>query len=340
MIKINYEENKENIENMYWDWFSKYHLKTFKKILINDNVLMNFIFKQAYSNEELIYNLMKDDNIKDDDSSKQKLGKENIKINNFIRTFLVMLPISHQEAIDYFNKNEINSESKNFFLKRYDNFRKSQAPKIINKLNIRVCPYCNKNYIDVYMDDKNNPIRFNGDLDHYFPKEKYPYLAINLYNLIPSCKVCNQEKGDREKKIFHPYLHSHIGTYKFKTSFTDNPSLDYLYGKTEEFNITMEPSTNCNVIVESNDLFHLKEKYSYHKKYVKELIQKVHIYNDNILEEFQNELFNIDEQNNKTIFTKDEIKKLIFSNDFNEDKHLDRSLSKLTYDILQEFGVE
>ena len=30
------------------------------------------------------------------------------------------------------------------------------------------------------------------DLDHFYPKSKYPFLAVTLSNLIPSCLFCNQ----------------------------------------------------------------------------------------------------------------------------------------------------
>ena len=35
--------------------------------------------------------------------------------------------------------------------------------------------------------------------DHWFPKKKYPLLAISFYNLIPCCTYCNSSvKGDIE----------------------------------------------------------------------------------------------------------------------------------------------
>jgi hypothetical protein len=64
--------------------------------------------------------------------------------------------------------------------------------------------------------------KIHEDLDHFFPKSRYPLLAIHLLNLTPFCKDCNQTyKGSKDAigdedalvadvlclhDIFHPYL--------------------------------------------------------------------------------------------------------------------------------------
>lgn len=54
-----------------------------------------------------------------------------------------------------------------------------------NRQTMRVCPYC---------DGSND----SPELDHYYPKRHYPFLACSPWNLIPSCSVCNSitAKGD------------------------------------------------------------------------------------------------------------------------------------------------
>ena len=70
-----------------------------------------------------------------------------------------------KEYIDM-NKSTISSATKKYILKRYCNFRDSQAAKIINVLGITVCPYCNQNHINI-VHDKGGKLRFWGDLDHF-----------------------------------------------------------------------------------------------------------------------------------------------------------------------------
>lgn len=54
---------------------------------------------------------------------------------------------------------------------------------------VHVCPYCNRDYIN-----ERNCKFPGGHLDHFFPRSKYPFFAICLYNLIPCCAICNTKK--------------------------------------------------------------------------------------------------------------------------------------------------
>src|SRR5205823_5747827 len=51
----------------------------------------------------------------------------------------------------------------------------------------RVCPGC----------DGCPPAVADGipsaDIDHFFPKARYPFLALHVLNLTPYCKTCNQD---------------------------------------------------------------------------------------------------------------------------------------------------
>jgi hypothetical protein len=60
------------------------------------------------------------------------------------------------------------------------------------------CPYCN--YIT----------RTVKHLDHYYPKSKFPTLAITVNNLVPICRECNDVKHEYYAKneselLIHPY---------------------------------------------------------------------------------------------------------------------------------------
>ena len=102
----------------------------------------------------------------------------------------------------------------------YEKFRSSVSSKnFIEKVNLKVCPYCNRNYIFNFR--KNNKQEATAQLDHFIDKGKYPYLALCLYNLVPSCGTCNQRKSSKdvlEEPIYNPYsdnIHNHI---KFSAS--------------------------------------------------------------------------------------------------------------------------
>lgn len=74
---------------------------------------------------------------------------------------------------------------------------------------LRYCPYCNADMIyTIDFDDAGNPIK--SDFDHFFPRSRYPFLALSLYNLIPACNRCNSRfklaKYRETWKTFHPHL--------------------------------------------------------------------------------------------------------------------------------------
>ena len=68
---------------------------------------------------------------------------------------------------------------------------------------------------------KNKVTHVTGELDHFYCKEKYPYLALTRENLVPSCSVCNGEGG----KHNHDFYHSGL-----VNPFTLNDSNEFSFG--------------------------------------------------------------------------------------------------------------
>ena len=84
-------------------------------------------------------------------------------------------------------------------------YEKINKKDFYNKLGINSCIYCNRNYI--FNLDANGHIK--GQIDHFYDKASYPYLAISFYNLIPSCEGCNKVKSTYntyQNKSINPYL--------------------------------------------------------------------------------------------------------------------------------------
>lgn len=111
------------------------------------------------------------------------------------------------------------------------------AWRFIQGLNVRYCPYCNAENVAVaqlpqYGQDK-VPKLIAPALDHYFPQWRYPFLAISLYNLVPSCTRCNSVmKGAHivnPRQEINPYRHSIARRFEFETEiyklrvFSGNP---------------------------------------------------------------------------------------------------------------------
>ena len=84
---------------------------------------------------------------------------------------------------------------KKFILEKYENMyenmRNTHGKELIKSSDISICPYCYRSYIGVIEEEKGKRA-ITPDLDHFYPKSKYPFLAVTLSNLIPSCLFCNQ----------------------------------------------------------------------------------------------------------------------------------------------------
>lgn len=88
--------------------------------------------------------------------------------------------------------------------------------EFVKLLGITVCPYCNLRTLPLFrMQKETHLYEMTPDMDHYLDKGRYPFCALNIYNLIPACDLCNRRiKEQREvsvKEMTHPYcddLHS------------------------------------------------------------------------------------------------------------------------------------
>lgn len=301
MIKIPVSETqKDKIEKIYWNWICKYHIENLLQVINEDDTI-----------KELITN-----------------GKRNLK--DAVKEFL-LADYSElkqiREHIDRLRKENkyIKEDTKKFLLDRYENYRKSQAGKIINVLGITVCPYCNQNHINVI--HKGNKLRFWGDLDHFYNKNIYPELVICLYNMIPVCKVCNQLKSVKNREFVNPYNCNVESGIKFKTEFDEKTDLNYLQGKSLNFNIIIDKNEVTESDLAEIDLFDLENRYKQLKRNVQELIIKSKAY-DNLYQDELKEKFELDDG---------EIKAYIFG--YTND-HLNRVLSKFNLDIMEEFKTE
>ncbi len=96
------------------------------------------------------------------------------------------------------------------FDKAYTNFcNRNFGRTWAQRIGVTTCPYCNRSYIFTSSKSGTRP-----QYDHYFPKSKYPYLALSMYNLIPCCSICNGLKHDvdtHQTPIIYPYKDSNSG---------------------------------------------------------------------------------------------------------------------------------
>lgn len=194
------------------------------------------------------------------------------------------------------------------------------AYEILEVMKVNVCPYCNRQYTFT-VKGKTRP-----EFDHFFPKSDYPFLAVSIYNLVPSCGLCNKGKS---KSLPESFL------YPYEESFEDKGihfEISNVVGnllKQEEIIIKLEPvESHRDLIEQYNNSFKIELLYKLHLDYISDLLYVNYIFNDAAIESIYKsyqELFS----------SPSDLKRLIIGNyepnDFNQ-----RPLSKLTSDILQQ----
>lgn len=156
---------------------------------------------------------------------------------------------------------------------------------LFNKLLLAVCPYCNRQYIYSYEKDSAN--KNTAEMDHFYPKSSYPHLSCSLYNLIPSCKVCNRGKlTENPKDLLYPYKEAYEKNPAcIKASFRirRNDSAELKFPITaEETVIKIETSNESNSyskkIHADAGLLAIEELYSRHKLDLNDLLSRYTLY--------------------------------------------------------------
>lgn len=224
----------------------------------------------------------------------------------------------------------VSQNEKRYFLELYSRLNK---PEFINRLNVNVCPYCNRNYIlNFNINKKNNA---TAQLDHFFDKKSYPYLAVSFYNLVPSCSTCNQRKSTRNENIYYPYSESFNDDAKFRykgiKELQENEDIFFLDAKRVQLEI--EATRNKDKVKKHIEVFNIKNLYEEHKDIVSELLQKAEIYNDSYLNELM--------QNYEgTLFkNREDLLRLVTCGYVNDEDLHKRPLSKLIKDISEELKL-
>jgi len=240
-------------------------------------------------------------------------------------------------------KNEIKTKysSQNNIVKQLFNYDKAKSktitpklsklqPKISSffqyKVGVDSCYFCNIEFINKFKNAKGE-IKNGFTLDHYMDKGKYPFLALSLYNLIPSCYTCNSKvKGIDEINSISPSSSKFDFDKKVKfTTFINSYNLQI--ENEQDFNLILKEYFSKDY-QEYIDGFLLNERYEYHKYKVIEMIDKRKKYPDSRIKE----LAYITQK------TEEEVKQDLFGEYLSNDLHK-RPLSKLIQDTSQELGL-
>lgn len=195
----------------------------------------------------------------------------------------------------------------------YESYRKKYGAELVKRLEISVCPYCNRNFIN------SNGDKTPAQFDHFLSKNDYPIFALSLYNLIPCCNTCNQWKGTKRFTI-SPY----------DSQYTTDKLLYFSYIPLGDSDYKIEIKAIDSKIDVNISQLQLRERYSVHTDLLKELIIRQKYYRP-CNRKFWDEL--VRENGLPDGMSFDEF---FYGNYLTEDKYYLRPLSKFTHDIIEE----
>lgn len=308
------------------------------KITIDKGIEGNF-FDDMKTREKGLVNVLNDDDTKTFLKSDRKYRRlhryfyddtEQVIENNVKKLVLADKTLMERfiKLFGKFDKDDAKKLVEKVF--RYDRFSVCAfAYNFLDAMNVNVCPYCNRQYTFTLKNHKARP-----QFDHYYPKSIYPYLALSMYNLIPSCGICNQAKSALdtvEDPILYPYEDEFGDDVKFKIN---NKTVKAIYGLSDDFDVKIEPESSVSAELETKvknqkERLVLDSFYERHKDYIKDLA----------LNHFVNSPARITELITKfpTLFkSEDDVRNTLYMNDIRKDNWGKRPLAKLTSDVIEE----
>jgi hypothetical protein len=144
----------------------------------------------------------------------------------------------------------------------YSNLRNTFYPMYFNQLGLKACVYCNST-LTISIEKNASIYSARFDVDHYEPKNEFPYLSIFLFNLYPTCAPCNRMKSQSTGVDFKLYSDDLNDTKKSSYKFKLDPGSKAKFLITKDhidLSFSFEPTLNT-----LQSTFKIKEIYENQK---------------------------------------------------------------------------
>lgn len=320
MLKINYSKYLKkrdlDLQSNYCNLFKNKEFENLKKQYPFNVIFFDISFKEIiFSKAENLICLI------------NKIELRIIEQSNLIKKIKNPKAKTKKEILIY----EVKDRIKEIFKYEGNNQNKKITPFFTENFDFRTCFYCNKDFITNFDRDKKVS---TFQLDHFYDKGTYPYLALSFYNLIPSCPTCNSSKVKGSANTFEnnciaPNSQNFDFHQKVKFKLFLDDSCKNLHIKSKDDIYINLKENYSNIYDKYIEIFKLNERYKAHKDIVFDMIQKAELYPESRLKELQ-DLTGIPFQ---------QIKKDIF-NLVDENEDLSKQpFSKLIVDISKELKI-
>lgn len=213
---------------------------------------------------------------------------------------------------------------------KYSALRDKEMLQFLQKFNIKTCVYCHSQ-LTLVVNKTTTSLKGLLQLDHKYPKSKYPFLCTSFYNLYPICSNCNMAKSDKPSGFNFYCKDDQLDLLTFGI---DSPSL-LKYERTgniDDIKITVNFLDTTIDLDDYDGMFNIKNIYNTQKDVVKELIEKKQVYNNpynkTLVDNF-----------NKLFTDQSMIKRLIIGNYDKPEDMLRRPLAKFTQEIARDLKL-
>lgn len=212
----------------------------------------------------------------------------------------------------------------------YSDLRTNFLPQYFQAIGIKACIYCNSQLtISTVVSEGVPKARF--EVDHYYPKSKYPCFAISLFNFFPSCSTCNQIKSndDLNFELYSTDVNS-IGKSPYRFEIKEGLLAEYLLSQDQkviDIEFVEEPGSEG-----IKNAFDIEGIYATQKDVAEELIWKRQVYSADYKDFLRNE-FNV-------LYKDPDIaNRLIVGNYIREKDIHKRPMAKFMQDIARQIGL-
>lgn len=311
-----------------------------------DNAISVFNSEIAKFTAQLVANLNKISS--DRRLSRRKIDYVNklISLSKKIITAKPDMLIKYQKAFDkIISPKDMASKPFESFRNRlikelgYAARRSDFYPKFFHKIGIKSCVYCNA-HLTVAIEKEEQlktktkfTYKAKFQVDHYWPKSKYPCFSISLYNLYPVCGSCNNCKSFHDLKFS---LYSDPKTpivSSFKFNLAAGSVANYLLSrKIEDINFTFHEPAVVAPVKSFQDVFDIQGIYDTQKDLAEELILKAEVYTAPYRQKLK-------KQFPKLFTTSGIFNRILLGNYSSEEDIHKRPMAKFTIDIARQVGL-
>lgn len=184
-------------------------------------------------------------------------------------------------------KSKVSFYEKLVNIMHYKDVRSSEMISYIKKLDIKTCIYCNSQYTAT-IHISSTEVKGGYQLDHFYPKSRYPFLCISFFNLQPTCGCCNNWKNE-QPGLFNLYtddpINDKINPFKFSLSAAS--IVRYMLSQdAHDLSINFE-SSDLALLTNHEKLFHVSRLYENFKDEAEELLWKQKTNNKVFIQQLQ-----------------------------------------------------